>query len=106
MRRGLAARLRRAANRLEPREPLRNIELVIPGKGRTIFNSAAMEGLRRELALSLMDDETLGYVCVLVQQEDDAVCLDLACALGEEFWAPMRVVLSRVVMESERALGR
>lgn len=70
----------------------------------TLFErDEGLERERREVAMSLMDEDTLGFVVARVRRDGaHRAAFDLGIALDDALWPSMNQMLGRVIIESDR----
>ena len=62
-----------------------------------------LEAERREVAMALMDDDTLGFIVVRARREGvSRAAFDLGIAVDDPLWPAFTETLGRIVLESER----
>lgn len=96
----IADTLRWLADRIDP--PSRRFpDYPLRVKG-SAFDTDDGQEQRREDAMSLVDDDTIGYLLVRIKDHGSFAKADLAVALLDEMWPAVKETLCRVVLEGER----
>jgi hypothetical protein len=93
----IASLLRWIANRLDPPDDGFNEPLPVVN----LFEDEGLAGKRRRNALELLDEETCGYVIVLLRNTHGLMQLVPEVALPHEAWPAMRYCLTAIAREAE-----
>jgi hypothetical protein len=93
--------LRWLADRIDPPKPRPAPDYPMRVTG-SAFSTDDGQEQRREDAMSLVDDDTIGYLLVRVKDHGAFAKADVAIALLDEMWPAIKETLCRVVLEGER----
>jgi hypothetical protein len=89
-----------------PKRDGRQIEAWHSPKETLFERDEGLEAERREVAMSLMDEDTLGFVVVRARRDGPVrATFDLGIAVEDPLWPAMNEALARVIFESERVLS-
>lgn len=96
--------LREIAERIDPaKTDGRRITAWHAPKTTLFERDEAMEEERRNVALSLMDEDTLSFVVVRARRDGTTqACFDLGIAVDDPLWPAMTETLGRIVIEADR----
>jgi hypothetical protein len=100
----IAGALRRVADWIEPPKPHQAPPYPLRTRPR-LFDDEQMEGRRREDAMRLMDEQTLGYVVFLVRDQGFHAKVEPGVALSDEMFPAVVEAVSRFVIAGEREYG-
>lgn len=92
--------LRWLADQVDPPKPHQSPPY--PCRAKTVFTDVELEAQRREDAMSLLDEDTMGYLLVRVRDEGSFAKLGVQVALAEEMWPAVNETLARVILEAQR----
>lgn len=104
----IARVLRGIADAIDPpRSHDRSGSRPVSVAGPTIFErEEARQQERQAVALSLLDDEVLGYVVMVVRRTTyDTAHVDLEIVADDPFWPALSETAARLVLEGDRAFG-
>lgn len=99
----IAAALRWAADKIDPPER-RFPDYPMRVKG-SAFDSDDAQDRRREDAMTVVDDDTIGYLLVRVRDYGAFAKAEVATELTDEMWPAVKETLCRVVVEATRVFG-
>jgi hypothetical protein len=95
--------LRAAGDVFDPPPPPRPQPRWYSPRESLFERSPGLDAERREHAMSLMDDDTLGYVLVRCRREPNGQAgMQLGIALEDAAWPAMGETLQRVILEAGR----
>lgn len=93
--------LRWLADKIDPEKPREALDYPLRVKG-SVFADETMEDQRREDALALMDDETIGYLLIPIRDLGTYAKAEVKTALSDEMWPAIKQTLCRIIVEAER----
>lgn len=100
----IAGTLRRVADWIEPPKPHEAPPYPLRTRAR-LFDDEFLAGRRREDAMRLIEDQTLGYVMFLVRDQGFHAKVEPGVALSGEMFPAIVEALSRFVTGGEREFG-
>jgi hypothetical protein len=96
----IAGGLRWLADKIDPPER-RFPDYPMRVHGSAFDNDDGQEQ-RREDAMTVVDDDTIGYLLVRVKDHGAFAKADVAIALTDEMWPAIKETLCRIVLEAEK----
>lgn len=87
-----------AAPRLTPEPHVVEVDSV--GMTNAVVN-ADERAMRNEVACSLLDDDTIGYVVFRVRREPHGGTISLDAQVSEDAWPGVRAAMARCVLSAE-----
>lgn len=100
----IAAMLRRVADAID--RPKAHVSPPYPLRTNArLFDDEHLEARRREDALKLLDEQTLGYVLFVVRDQGFHAKVEPGIALSDEMFPPVVEALSRFVLVGEHEYG-
>lgn len=103
----LAAALRALADLVDVPEPKPYEGSPYVAAGSAFEGSEHLEAQRREDAMRLIDDETQGYVLLIVREKDSGVAkIEPSIAILDHMWPAFRAALGRVEAAGRQVYNR
>lgn len=100
----IAGALRKLADVIEPPKPHAPPPYPLRTKAR-LFDDEQLAARRREDAMRLMDEQTLGYVLFVVRDQGFHAKVEPGIALADEMFPAIVEAVSRFVIAGEREYG-
>lgn len=99
----IADALRWAADRLERPKPHESPDY--PLRCESVFTDEQANGRRREDAMRLVDEQTQGYVQLVVRDHGFHSAIEPAIEASPAMWPALRETMVRLILEGEREFG-
>jgi hypothetical protein len=96
--------LRWIADQVDPPRP--HEAPPYPCRAKSAITDEAAEVQRREDAMSLMDDDTWGYLLLRVVDSGNFARVGVQLLLSEAMWPAVNETMTRIVLEAERLQHR